>query len=75
MVLRFSLTFVTMHTPVTVHQALVRLVRSGSQQEVFIAEQDKQAGGYTFEKVRHKCTRFPTLRFPYVYGPVSVTLS
>ena len=63
-VLRFSLTSATTHTPVTVHQAFVRLVRSGSQQEVFfIAEQDKQAGGYTFEMVRHKWTRVPTLRF------------
>ena len=43
---------------------VVRLVRNGSQQEVFfIAEQDKQAGGYTFEMVRHKWTRVPTLRF------------
>ena len=39
-VLRFSLTSTTTHTPVTVHQAFVRLVGSGSQQEVFfIAEQ------------------------------------
>ena len=52
-VLRYSLTSVTTRTPVTVHQAFVRLVRSGSQQEVFFStEQDKQ-GGYTFEMVSH----------------------
>ena len=62
-VLRFSLTSATTHIPVTVHQAFVRLVRSGSQQEVFfIAEQDKQGGGHTFEMVRDTCTRVPTLR-------------
>ena len=62
-VLRFSLTSATTHTPVTVHQAFVRLVRSGSQQEVFfITEQDKQGGGYTFEMVRHMCVRALTLK-------------
>ena len=62
-VLRFSLTSTTTHTPVTVHQAFVRLVRSGSQQEVFfITEQDKQGGGYTFEMVRHMCVRALTLK-------------
>ena len=61
--LRFSLTSVTTHTPVTVHQAFVRLVRSGPQKEVFfVTEQDKQGGGNTFEMVRHKCIRVPTLR-------------
>ena len=62
-VLRFSLTSATTHIPVTVHQAFVRLVRSGSQQEVFfITEQDKQGGGYTFEMVRHNCVRALTLK-------------
>ena len=41
--LRFSLTSVTTHTPVTVHQAFVRLVRSSPYQEVFfVTEQDKE---------------------------------
>ena len=41
-VLRFSLTSATTHTPVTVHQAFVRLVRSGSQQEVFFITEPGQ---------------------------------
>ena len=60
--IRFSLTSAATQTPVTVHQAFVRLIRSRPQQEVFfITEQDKQAGRYTFEMLMHKCTRVPTL--------------
>ena len=53
------------HHPHSRHSApgLCEAGQEWPQQEVFfVTEQDKQGGGYTFEMVRHKCIRVPTLR-------------